>query len=216
MDNNVNIPEPTVNEENVNALDIGNTEINADTILAEICTVDENGHSPSMITLSLERINKVMPGKLYLDYTDEEKEFIDSVNIGDCAVDIYSLDGTLFNAVFTFDTRTAQYLADMNDILNRYRHVTEEYAMNGVEDKGVVLSIIIAPNKFMGKGICILNMPTMYVRCLDDNGENAAMFTQFHAEDVDFLCIDMTEEEEIQLTADAMRLAADSSNGELF
>ena len=217
MENNiVNIPEPTVAEEPANALNTNNVEINAETILAEISTVNEDGHSPCMITASLERINKIVPDKLYMDYTDDEKEFIDRVDINDCAIDIYTLDGLTFNAVLTFDTRESQYLKDLNDICNRYRHVTEEYAAKEVQDKGIVLSLLIAPLKFMGKGICVMNMPAMYCRCLDDNGENTSMFMQFHAGDVDFFAVEMTEEEEIQLTADAMRQVSEGTNGQIF
>ena len=216
MDTNfANIPAPTEAPEVTNSLSTDGLTIDADSIFAAMTQINESGHSPNMITVSLERINKIVPGQAYIDYSDEEKEFIDSVDIGDCAVDLSSLDGNLFNLMLTFDTRESVYLKDLNDILNRYRHVLEEYATQGVTDKGVVLSVIIAPDVFKGRGMCVLNMPTMFVRCLADNGENASMLMQFYVQDVDFYSIEMTEEDEINLTADAMRLVS-AGDGSLF
>lgn len=210
---NVPAPEPV---EKVNDLDTSDVEITPDTILGEILSTDKYGHAECMVTLSLERINQIVPGKHFLDYTDEEKEYVDNCEIHDCSIDINSLDGLLFNAIFTFDTKESQYLKDMNEMFNRYKHVMEEYAASDEQNKAIVLSIIIAPDRFKGKGICFMNMPIMGIRCLDDNGENASMYMMFHAEDVDFVTIEMTEDEEIQLTADAMRLAAEGGDGNLF
>lgn len=213
----MNVPAPEeikgVNAFDTNEMDI---EMTPDTILSEILSINKDGHTPCMITMSLERVKKVIPGKAFLDYTEEEKEYVDQVEINDCSVDISTLDGMLFNAVFTFDTKDAQYLKDMNEMFNRYRQVTEEYALNNEQEKGIALTVLIAPDRFMGKGILAMSFPVMGIRCLADNGENASMFMMFHQEDVDFISVEMTKEEEVQITADVMRATSEGGDGSIF
>ena len=62
----------------------------------------------------------------------------------------------------------------------------------------------------------IMNMPFMYTRCLADNGENASMHMMFYLDNIQFFALELTEEEEMMLKADAQRMAAEGTGGDLF
>lgn len=217
MDNNFNsIPAPaselTEMNKNEDEKNVFQTpDITSDSIMELMSSRDENGHSPSEVFFTLERIKNVIPGKTYYEYADEDKEFIDSISVRDCAVEMYSLNGALINLNLIFDTPQSAYLADCIDILNRFRVAGEDLVVKGINDQGLVLTVTIAPDDMMGKGACVCTLPTMYTRCLADNGENTALFLQFFSQDVRFVCVEMTEEEEKEVTADALRMEAAAS-----
>lgn len=187
------------------------SEITSESIMELMSSRDENGHSPSDVFFTLERVNNVTPGKTYYEYSDDDKEFIDSISVRDCAVEMYSLNGALINLNLIFDTPQSAYLADCMDMLNRFRVAGEDLVVKGIENQALVLTVTIAPDEMMGKGACVCTLPTMYTRCLADNGENTALFLQFFSQDVRFVCVEMAEEEEKEITADALRMEAAAS-----
>lgn len=191
-------------------------DVDAESIMAAIAAVNDEGYTDSIVTVQLERINNVVPDKGLQDYTDEDKEYIDSAELKNLSIDTYSLDGVTLNAIFTFDTKDSLFLQDLNDLCNRYRHATEELAMQNVTDKAMNLSIIIAPHEYEGRAVVIMNMPFMYTRCLADNGENASMHMMFYLDNIQFFALELTEEEEMMLKADAQRMAAEGTGGDLF
>lgn len=211
---NIPAPAPAPAEANMNKAPenvFRAPEITSESIMELMSSRDENGHSPSDVFFTLERVKNVTPGKTYYEYSDDDKEFIDSISVRDCAVEMYSLNGALINLNLIFDTPQSAYLADCMDMLNRFRVAGEDLVVKGIEDQALVLTVTIAPDEMMGKGACVCTLPTMYTRCLADNGENTALFLQFFSQDVRFVCVEMTEEEEKEITADALRMEAAAS-----
>ncbi len=204
---NMNIPEPEKHVEEdtkTNFYDTGDLEINADSILREIVSANEEGHSPSVINMTLEILSNVEPGKDIFEYGEDDRELVDKADISGCLIDLYSLDGVNSSVEFIFDSPKNAFFLDMYNMFTRYRQIGED--LNAKEKgKAVLLTINIVPEKFKGKGICLLFNPDIYVRSLTDNGENSAIYTHFNADCTRFYTIDMTEEEELELTADLMR-----------
>jgi len=191
-------------------------EVNSDNILSLITSTDEEGHSPSYISITLERVNNIVPGKPLNEYEDDDRELVDNMDIADCAVDIYTLDGETYNLTLTFDTIHSSYLADLMSALDRYRSMVEDFAGSGVTDTAAAFSILFMPVDMKGKGSCLMSLPVMYTRCLADNGMNVAVYMQFKSADVQFYSIDMTEEEEVELTAETLRMAEQGTGGDIF
>lgn len=191
-------------------------EINADTIVTLMNSVDEEGHAPCAVVVTLERIHGIQEGLAIMEYPDENREYVDGCNVEQCSIDLHSFDGNLFNLYLTFDSPKSAYLRELNEILNRYRTMVDEYVTKGLTDGAPALTITIAPDDLAGRGACVMSLPVMFVRCLSDSGENASMLMQFHAENTDFVAIDISEEDETTILADILRAQEEGTGGNLF
>lgn len=206
MEENVIVPEPgTTSTEQ--------EDITADTIMEKILEKDEDGFSPSVISVTLERFNNFTGD---MNVPDEDREYIDAVNVERAAVDVSTFDGELFNLFFDFESPKSVILRELNELLVRYRTMTEEFATNGITDKLAVITVMIAPRELNGMGMLKLTMPTLYTRVLSDSGENAAFLMQFRKEFIEFMQLDVSEEEKLQMQAEAMRTLEAGTGGNLF
>ena len=94
MEENVIVPEPgTTSTEQ--------EDITADTIMEKILEKDEDGFSPSVISVTLERFNNFTGD---MNVPDEDREYIDAVNVERAAIDVSTFDGELFNLFFDFES----------------------------------------------------------------------------------------------------------------
>lgn len=206
MEENVIVPEPgTTSTEQ--------EDITADTIMEKILERDEDGFSPSVISVTLERFNNFTGD---MNVSDEDREYIDAVNVERAAIDVSTFDGELFNLFFDFESPKSVILRELNELLVRYRTMTEEFATNGISDKLAVITVMIAPRELNGMGMLKLTMPTLYTRVLSDSGENAAFLMQFRKEFIEFMQLDISEEEKLQMQAEAMRTLEAGTGGNLF
>ena len=206
MEENVIVPEPgTTSTEQ--------EDITADIIMEKILEKDEDGFSPSVISVTLERFNNFTGD---MNVPDEDREYIDAVNVERAAVDVSTFDGELFNLFFDFESPKSVILRELNELLVRYRTMTEEFATNGITDKLAVITVMIAPRELNGMGMLKLTMPTLYTRVLSDSGENAAFLMQFRKEFIEFMQLDISEEEKLQMQAEAMRTLEAGTGGNLF
>ena len=206
MEENVIVPEPgTTSTEQ--------EDITADTIMEKILERDEDGFSPSVISVTLERFNNFTGD---MNVPDEDREYIDAVNVERAAIDVSTFDGELFNLFFDFESPKSVILRELNELLVRYRTMTEEFATNGITDKLAVITVMIAPRELTGMGMLKLTMPTLYTRVLSDSGENAAFLMQFRKEFIEFMQLDISEEEKLQMQAEAMRILEAGTGGNLF
>ena len=206
MEENVIVPEPgTTSTEQ--------EDITADIIMEKILEKDEDGFSPSVISVTLERFNNFTGD---MNVPDEDREYIDAVNVERAAIDVSTFDGELFNLFFDFESPKSVILRELNELLVRYRTMTEEFATNGITDKLAVITVMIAPRELNGMGMLKLTMPTLYTRVLSDSGENAAFLMQFRKEFIEFMQLDISEEEKLQMQAEAMRILEAGTGGNLF
>lgn len=206
MEENVIVPEPgTTSTEQ--------EDITADIIMEKILERDEDGFSPSVISVTLERFNNFTGD---MNVPDEDREYIDAVNVERAAIDVSTFDGELFNLFFDFESPKSVILRELNELLVRYRTMTEEFATNGITDKLAVITVMIAPRELNGMGMLKLTMPTLYTRVLSDSGENAAFLMQFRKEFIEFMQLDISEEEKLQMQAEAMRTLEAGTGGNLF
>lgn len=206
MEENVIVPEPgTTSTEQ--------EDVTADTIMEKILERDEDGFSPSVISVTLERFNNFTGD---MNVPDEDREYIDAVNVERAAIDVSTFDGELFNLFFDFESPKSVILRELNELLVRYRTMTEEFATNGITDKLAVITVMIAPRELNGMGMLKLTMPTLYTRVLSDSGENAAFLMQFRKEFIEFMQLDISEEEKLQMQAEAMRTLEAGTGGNLF
>lgn len=206
MEENVIVPEPGTTSTD-------QEDITADTIMEKILEKDEDGFSPSVISVTLERFNNFTGD---MNVPDEDREYIDAVNVERAAIDVSTFDGELFNLFFDFESPKSVILRELNELLVRYRTMTEEFATNGITDKLAVITVMIAPRELNGMGMLKLTMPTLYTRVLSDSGENAAFLMQFRKEFIEFMQLDISEEEKLQMQAEAMRTLEAGTGGNLF
>ncbi len=209
------VPEPTnsISDDKENA-----EEITSDTIPKGILTLNDEGHSDSVIVASLERLHNVQDGAVIEELSEDDREQIDGMTIEGAAVDIYTLDGHLFNLILKFDTVKDAYLQELHDILNRYRVMQESMAANDSvpETEAAMFSISLMPESLNGFGALTLTFPAAYFRILDDNGVNASMLIQFYEENLQFQTLDIDEDMQSELTADVMREFEEGEGGQIF
>ncbi len=192
-------------------------EITPDTILKHIVDEDEDGHSPSVIIVTLERLHNINEGTVMEEIPEEDREYVDDMVIEGASVDLYTLDGQLYNLILKFDTANDAFLKSLNEICNRYRAMREDDANEKASDPGLAtLSVTIMPDTLKGYGALSLMFPVGYFRVLDDNGVNASMLLQFMDENVQFQSIDISSEMRSEITSDVMREAEEGNDGSLF
>ncbi len=192
-------------------------EVTPDLILKYLTETDENGHSQAVIVASLERLHNVTEGKLLEDIPEDDREYVDDMVIEGAAIDIYSLDGQLYNLILKFDTVKDAYLKEINEMCNRYRDMQESMSINDVPNTELAyMSITLMPNQLQGYGALSLSFPIGYFRVLDDNGVNASMLLQFTNENVQFQALEMDSETRSELVADVMREMEEGKDGQIY
>jgi len=209
----VPVPAPVSAETNNEKYDT----FNQDDILYLINSVDEDGHSPCHILAELSVISNIREGMTLLDVTENDKREVDDMEINDCAVDLYTMDGELINAVFIFDSEKNAYLQDMKHMLDRYRKMQEEIANNeDISNQMPVFSIAFMPYALEGRAMFQMAFPVSYFRTLNDSGTNTCMHVIFHANNLDFISVDINSSEVANIEADVLREMENGTGGSLF
>ena len=195
-----------------------NISVTPEAILDAIMDKDDLGHSPCTIVATIEKLHNVEDNMDLSDVPDDDHEYIDDIAIEDCEVDVYTLDGMIFNLVLRFDNAKSVYLKELNELCNRYRTMQEDMATNPDADPSIVpmLSIIFMPLKMHGQGAMTVSFPIGYFRTLDDDGINCSFHMQFWNTNVSFTKIDIDDESKAELTADVLRELEEGTSGQLF
>jgi hypothetical protein len=210
-------PQPTTKEEDTpSTVSVNGMDVDAELIVSLINSTDKDGYSPCLVNASLERFTNIQPEKTLSDYTEDERTYIDGVDLSNCAINIHTFDGDLVNLILTFDSPKDSYLRELNELCNRYRIAADELTAKETDDAAVSLTITIVPKDLDGRAMVTLTLPTLFCRTLSDDGENASMLLQFHMGCVDFLAINVTDEEVTEITSDIMRQEEMGTNGQLF
>lgn len=210
-------PKPTTKEEDTpKTVSVNGEDVDAELIVSLINSTDEDGYSPCFVNASLERFTNIQEGKALSDYTEDERTYVDGVDLSNCAINVHTFDGDLVNLILTFDSPKDSYLRELNDLCNRYRIASDELTAKETDDVAVSLTVTIVPKDLNGRAMMTLTLPTLFCRTLSDDGENASMLLQFHMNCVDFLAINVTDEEVTEITSDIMRQEEMGTNGQLF
>lgn len=210
-------PKPTAKEDDTpKTVSVNGEDVDAELIVSLINSTDEDGYSPCFVNASLERFTNIQEGKALSDYTEDERTYIDGVDLSNCAINVHTFDGDLVNLILTFDSPKDSYLRELNDLCNRYRIASDELTAKETDDVAVSLTVTIVPKDLNGRAMMTLTLPTLFCRTLSDDGENASMLLQFHMNCVDFLAINVTDEEVTEITSDIMRQEEMGTNGQLF
>ena len=216
-ENTINMESVPVPEKMETVVENTEMEFDQDTILTLINSVDEDGNCPCFMLASLELYKDVTNDMMLTDVPEENKTIVDDMQIEDCSVDLYTMDGELVNAVFTFNSDRNAYLQELKRLLDRYRLMQDEIASNpDANDRIAVLSLAFLPKALNGKGLMQLSFPVSYFRTLDDAGLNVCMHTLFHMNNIQFMKVDIDEETEAEMTADILREMEGGTGGALF
>lgn len=207
------VPEPKKEAEDVKVEDM---EFEADDLINAMQMVDENGHSPSFIVASVDRLKNVSPDKLLDDYAGDDIDNVDQMSVENCAVNISTFDGDLVMLNLTFDTPKDAYMIELNNLLKRYQVLNETMAADDNTDEVPMFSLYVAPHMYKGMGVVRFSFPVFYTRCLNDNGMNTSVLLVFHLDQIGFEKINATEEEMAQLTADVMREMEAGDGGRIY
>jgi len=192
-------------------------EFDQDTILGLINSVDKDGYCPCYMIVSLELYKDITSDMTLMDVPEENKNIVDDMQIEDCSVDLYTMDGELVNAVFTFNSDRNAYLQELKRLLDRYRLMQDDIASNpDANDRMAVFTLAFMPKALNGKGLMQISFPVSYFRTLDDAGLNVCMHMMFHMNNVQFMKIDIDEETEAEITADILREMEGGTGGALF
>lgn len=178
---------------------------------------DDKNHSNTFIIAMIQKLRGITPELESLDDIPEEnREYVDDIEVADCRIDVYSLDTRFVNIILTFDSVHSVYLKELNELLNRYRVIQEDVAINGKEDMAAMFSLIFMPKRMEGLAQCQMNFPIMYTRVLAENDVNCAMQLLFDINDVKFSLLNVDDDTDAELTAEAMRDAESGTGGYLF
>ena len=215
------IPEPEMEPEEISeeerATSANHLEFTSEDILDLVTSVDEDGHSPSYINASLDRIVDIGENTTLEDLTEENYEHVDSIQIEYVNVSFDSLDGEIATCILSFDTVNDAYLIELNEFLNRYKIMCKDYSMQ--ENAGAAIpsfSMTFAPKALNGFGIMRISFPILYTRCLNDEGTNASMLIAFRLSNLEFSRLDISEEDLAELKADVYREVQSGTGGMLF
>ena len=130
------IPEP---EESSGQSKTSNTPaFTSDDIHAEIVGIGDDGYSRSAIAATLEVLHGIDENTDPEQISDENYEFVRTMDIMYAAVDIYSIDGDIVNVIFTFDSVNDVFVKELRDITKSYRMLYEKILddINAAEDRG--------------------------------------------------------------------------------
>ena len=194
-------------------------ELTPDSVIDMITARDEDGHSPCVIVAAIQKLVNVTDDMTLETIPEENVIPVDDIQIEDCAVSMYSLDGAHVNVKLEFDSVKSAYLRELNDLLNRYRFAQQSMQENEESREGntyVMFSLTFVPKNTKRYCACQATFPISYDRVLDDNDVNCSMALLFMAENIQCQAIDIPEEVETELVADALREAEQGTGGNIF
>ena len=212
-----NIPAP-VEPVNDNDVEFGNEEIDSDRLLEDILKLNKNGYADSQICLVMEKLHNVKPGMALNDLGEEDREFIDDLMVENCAIDIYSMDGEISCLELIFDTSKDVYIKEINDFLTRYRIAQEQLLADENRPEGdmLMLSVLIMPNVAEYQALMQFAFPFWYGRVANDLGEVNTVTIMFHSENIEMIQMNISEDELVDMKADALREMESGTGGQIF
>lgn len=215
-----NIPKPeSMEDEPVHKKADINQVKSVDDMLDMIMEPDpeDKNHSNTYTIAMIQKLHGITEDTQSIDDIPEEnREYVDDIEVADCRIDMSSLDGNHVIVTLTFDSIHSAYLKELNEILNRYRIIQEDLSVNGTDDTAAMFSLIFMPRKMEGLASCQLNFPIMYSRVLAENDVNCAMQLLFNMSDMKFALLDIDDDTDAEITADAMREAESGTGGYIF
>lgn len=214
-----NIPAPVAAvPENDNDIHYGNEDVDPNQLLKDILKINEDGHTDSQVLVTMERLHNVEEGMTLEELGDENREWIEDLEIEDCSLDIFSMDGEITCLNMAFDTPQSVYLRELNSFINRYRLAQEAFVQdeNRNPNDMLMLSVMIMPNIPNYQAFLQLCFPIWWGRVVNDEGEANTMTIMFHSNNIDAYQIDISEEELTEIKADILREAESGTGGAIF
>ena len=191
-------------------------EITPDTIIDSLYTLNETEHTDAVIVAELSKLHNVTENTILDEVSEDDREYVDQITVENTLLDIYTLDGELYNVVFNFDSVKDVYMKELNELLNRYRMMQEQIATNGENGTVAMFSVTFMPNRLDGHGILTASFPVAFFRVLNDNDVNASLLIQFHESSLQFSKIEIDDELKAEITADVMREINEGTDGDFF
>ena len=202
--------------ENEEVFGSNDREFDAGDIIAGMKELDEDGHSTGIMMASLSILHGVTPDMTIDNVPEENREQVDGMQIENVKFDLYSLDGNLYNLVLTADTPQDAYLNELYQLLNRYRMLQENIAINGPDTDVPFFNFTAMPKTLNGRGAMSAVFPVAYFRVLNDNCVNTSLMMQFYESSISFAALNLSEDEKSEMIADVMREVEQNSSVSMF
>lgn len=202
------VPVPKPVERTEKMADLFDGTVTAEGIHEQILAKDEEGYSPCSITVHLEKIHNVTENTVLDDVKEEDREYIDSVQIRRCSMDIFSLREDLVSVNFVFDSPNDAYLQELNEMMHRYRVMSEEMSKevtDGTASTVPVLTVSFMPLIMNGAGFASYQAPVDYCIALGDDGKSGLMHMLFDMNTILYSELEFTEEEVIETQKNIMQ-----------
>lgn len=210
----VPVPEPI---ENPNDVEFKSEEIDADRLLEDILKLDKGGHANCQILFSMERLHNVKEGMSLDDVPDEDREWLDDLQVENAAIDVYSMDGEISCLNLVFDNDKDVYIREINDMMNRYRLAQEQLQTEETAKSDMImLSVLLMPYETDYQAFLQFAFPFWWGRVVGATGQGNIMTLMFHNNNIDATQIDMTEDELNTVKADVMRDLESGEGGSMF
>ncbi len=176
-------------------------EITAEGIHEQILAKDEDGYCPCSIIVHLEKYHNVSENSTAEDIKEDDKEYVDSVEIKRCYLDIFSLREDLISVNFVFDSSNDAYLQELNEVLHRYRLMSEEMSANPDNEPNTVpvLTISFMPFAMNGAGFASYQLPIDYCLALGEDGFSNIVHMLFDVRTILYSELEFSEEEIIEV-----------------
>lgn len=185
-------------------------------ILRLIQSENEDGYSPSLINVTLQKLHNVTADTNIFNMPEDDIEFVEGAEIENCKVQIYNINDNIVNIELEFDSVNDGFLKELMLLMSRYRVVQENVQTNTDEFIIPLFDLTFMPTELNGKGILKALSPIAYFRTLNDNNINCKMHFLFDLENIIVSKIELSEEEDIQINAEVLREIESSNNGQLF
>ena len=177
----------------------------AEDIHEQLLAHDEDGYCPCVIVANIEKIRNVTEDTEFDKIPDEDRFLVDDLALEFCSADTYTLDGEIINLILEFDSPQDAYLRELYQFMKKYRVMSEHYQTDPDDNEIPMLTISFMPKKYKGHAILIFAFPISYFETLSENGEKTRINLLFHAENVEYRCIKLDKETEIELHAELQR-----------
>lgn len=213
---NVPVPVPAPIE-NPNGVTFKSEDIDADRLLADILKLDNDGHSNCQILFTMERLHNIKEGMALDEVPEEDREWLDDLQVENAVIDLYSMDGEISCLNLIFDNDKDVYIREINDFVSQYRIAQEQLQQeDGSKNDMIMLSVLLMPYETDYQAFLQLAFPFWSGRVVGVTGEANVMTLMFHNDNIDAIQIDMTEDELNTVTADVLRSMESGTGGNMF
>lgn len=211
-----NIPAP-VSEPDKEEIQFRSEDVDPDRILSDILKLDNDGHANCQILFSMERLHDIEEGMTLDNVPDENREWLDDLQVENAVLDIYSMDGEITCLNLIFDNDKDVFIREINDFMNKYR-ISQSQLMDAEVHNNdmIMLSVLLMPYETDYQAFLQFAFPFWYGRVIGVTGSGNVMTLMFHNDNIDAIQIDMTEDELNTVKADVMRDMESGTGGNMF